>query len=96
MSRTFRTRTPLEALIVEHALVLARQLQKAAEDAPDGGVLAAVEGVAVPAGRALTRTAVEAALQAQAEVVEKRGPRPAPVRSATGPVGPSGTPPGTS
>jgi hypothetical protein len=36
MPRTFQTRTPLEALLVEQDLLLARQLQKAADDAPDG------------------------------------------------------------
>lgn len=96
MPRTFRTRTPLEALVVEQALLLARQIQKAADDAPDGKVLAAVEGAAVPAGRELTRKAVEAALQAQADAAEKRGRRAAPAPAAARPPGPSGTPPATS
>ncbi|HVK07513.1 MAG TPA: hypothetical protein VM597_01925 [Gemmataceae bacterium] len=96
MPRTFRTTTPLEALLVEHALVLARQVQSAADAAPDGAVLACVESLAVPAARELGRTAVEAALQAQAEEAEKRGHRAAPARRATRPRGPSGGPPGTS
>ena len=96
MPRTFRTRTPLEALVVEQALLLARQAQKAAADAPDGAVLAAVEGAALPAGRELTRRAVEAALQQQAPAAEKRGRRAALARTATGPPGPSGAPPGMS
>lgn len=95
MSRTFRADTPLEAFLLEQALVLARQLQQAAH-APDGAVLAAVEAAAVPAGRELTRTAVEAALQAQAAGAEKRGRRAAPARAAAGPLGPSGGPAGTS
>ena len=96
MARTFRTDTPLEALLVEQALALARQLQQTADAAPDGAVLAAVEAAAVPAGRELTRKAVEAALQAQADSAEKRGPPAAPARAAAGPPGPSGTPPATS
>jgi hypothetical protein len=96
MSRTFRTTTPLEALLVEHALVLARQLQSAADAAPDGAVLARVEGLAVPAGREFTRTAVEAALQAQAAGAEKRGHRAAPAGRATRPRGRSGGRGGTS
>lgn len=96
MPRTFQTQTPLEALVVEQALLLARQLQTAADAAPDGEVLARVEAAALPAGRELTRTAVEAALQAQAPAAEKRGPRAAPARAAGGPPGPSGGPPGTS
>ena len=51
MTRTFRADTRLEALVLEHALVLARQLQQAADAAPDGAVLARVEAAAVPAGR---------------------------------------------
>jgi len=73
--RTFQTDSPLQALVVEQALLLARQLEQAADDAPDGHVLAQVEAAAVPAGRELTRRAVEAALQHQAERAEKRGRR---------------------
>lgn len=93
--RTYQTRTPLEALLVEQALLLAGQLQTVADDAPDGHVLRAVEAAAVPAGRELTRKAVEATLQAQAEAVEKGGDRPPVVRPAGRPpgtrVGPGGT-----
>jgi hypothetical protein len=71
--RTFYTQTPLEALLVERALLLARQLEQTASDAPDGKVLAAVEATAVPAARELARKAVEATLQQQATAVEKKG-----------------------
>ena len=94
--RTFRTRTPLEALLVEQALLLARQLQHTADRAPDGHVLAAVEAAAVPAGRALTRAAVAAALQGQAAAAEKGGGRPGPARPAGRPAGARGGSPGTS
>src|SRR6478609_9167341 len=80
--RTFHTDTPLQALLVEHALLLARQLEATANDAPDGQVLSAVESAAVPAARELARKAVEAALQGQAPAVEKRGNRPATARTA--------------
>ena len=73
--RTFHTDTPLQALLVEHALLLARQLETTANDAPDGQVLSAVEATAVPAARELARKAVEATLQQQAPAVEKRGRR---------------------
>jgi hypothetical protein len=82
--RTFHTDTPLEALLVEQALLLAGQLQKAAADSPDGQVLAAVEATAVPAARELARKAVEATLQQQAAAVEKRGHRPASAPHAGG------------
>ena len=81
--RTFQTQTELEALLVEQALLLARQLQKTADDAPDGQVLAAVEATAVPAARELARKAVEATLQQQAPAVEKRGRRTASARPAS-------------
>jgi hypothetical protein len=60
--RTLQTHTPLEVLVVEQALLLARQLHRVADDAADGQVLAAVGAAAVPAGRELTRRAVEAGL----------------------------------
>jgi len=72
---TFRAETPLQALIVEHALALAKQLEQTANGAADGRVLGAVEAFAVPAGRELVRKAVEATLQAQAECVEKKRTR---------------------
>jgi hypothetical protein len=71
--RTFQAETPLQALLVEQALLLARQLEDAANQAPDGHVLARVEALAVPGGREFTRQAVQAALQAQAETAEKKG-----------------------
>ena len=86
-ARTFRTRTPLQALLVEQALALAKQLEQTADAAPDGQVLARVEALAVPAARELARQAVEAALQAQAEAAEKKGRRGAPARAG----GSSGT-----
>ena len=96
MSPTDPSPTPLEALLVEQARLLARQLQRVADDAPDGHVLAAVEAAAVPAGRELTRKAVEATLRAQADTAEKKGRRGGPARPAAGPPGPSATPPATS
>lgn len=80
--RTFHTDTPLQALLVEQALLLARQLEATANEAPDGQVLAAVEAAALPAGRELTRKAVEATLQQQAPAAEKRGRRAATARTA--------------
>jgi hypothetical protein len=74
--RTFHADTPLQALLLEQALLLAKQLERAAADAPDGQALARVEALAVPAARELARQAVQATLQAQAEPVEKKG-RPA-------------------
>jgi hypothetical protein len=76
---TFHAETPLQALVLEQALLLAKQLETTADAAPDGQVLAHVEALAVPAARELARQAVQATLQAQAEAAEKRGRRAAPV-----------------
>ena len=96
MSPTDPPPPALETLLVEQARLLARQLQQIADDAPDGHVLAAVEAAAVPAARALARTAVEALLQRQAAAAEKKGRRAAPARPAACRPGPSGTPAATS
>ena len=80
--RTYQTETPVQALVVEQALLLAQQLEQTARDAPDGHVLAHVEALAVPAARELARQAVQATLQAQAPAAEKKGRRAAPVPAA--------------
>ena len=69
--RTFQAQTPLQALALEQARLLARQLEQAARDAPDGRALAKVEAAAVPAARGLARPAVQAAPQSQAAAAEK-------------------------
>ena len=90
--RTFRAETPLQALLVEQALLLARQLEQTADAAPDGQVLAQVEALVVPAARELARQAVQATLQAQAEAAEKKGrpAAPAPAAAACGTKAPPG------
>jgi hypothetical protein len=87
MPRQVEVNTPLEELLVEQALLMARELQAAADSAPDGCVLADAELVALRAGRELTRRALQAALQAQAESAEKKG-RPAD----SAPAAPAATP----
>ena len=93
--RTFDAQTPLQALVLEQALLLARQLEHTARDAPDGHVLAKVEAAAVPAARELARLAVQAALQAQADAAEKKGPPAAPAAAAAA-CGTKAPPDGTS
>jgi|SRR5215472_8525292 len=87
---TFHAQTPLQALILEQALLLARQLENTAEAAPDGQVLARVEALAVPAARELARQAVQATLQAQAQAAEKKGRRAVAVPAATSAPGTRG------
>jgi hypothetical protein len=93
---TFHAQTPLQALLVEQALLLARQLEQAADAAPDGQVLARVEALAVPAARELARQAVQATLQAQAPAAEKKGRPPAAAPAATSSPGTRGRPGATS
>jgi hypothetical protein len=69
--RTFQADTPLQALLLEQALIMARKIEQTAA-APDGRVLADLEAAAVPAGRELARLAVQSAAQAQAPAAEKK------------------------
>jgi hypothetical protein len=92
---TFYAETALQQLLLEQALLLAKQLEQTADAAPDGQVLARVEALAVPAARELARRAVEAALQAQAAAAEKKGRRAAPVHAGAG-CGTRATPGATS
>src|SRR5204862_7898276 len=94
--RTFQAQTPLEALLVEQALAIARQLQQTADAAPDGQVRARVEAAVLPAGREFTRRAVAAALQAQAAAAEKKGRPAGPVSVVAGASGRSVPPAATS
>jgi hypothetical protein len=91
--RTFQAETPLQALLLEQALLLAQQLERTADQAPDGQVLARVETAAVLAGQELTRKAVQAALQAQAQQAEKKGRRADAAPTAANAVGPEATSP---
>ena len=93
---TFHADTPLQALLLEQALLLAQQLQATADAAPDGQVLAGGEGLDVPAARELARQAVQATLQAQAQAAEKKGRRPAAAPAAPSSPGTRGGPGATS
>jgi hypothetical protein len=83
---TFHAETTLQALLLEQALLLARQLEATADSAPDGLVLSRVEALAVPAAREVARQAVQATLQARAQAAEKKGrpAAPAPAGAACG------------
>jgi hypothetical protein len=64
---TLILRTPLDRLLVEQALVMAQELEVVSEQAEAGRVLACCEEAAVAKGRELTRSALEATLQAYVE-----------------------------
>jgi hypothetical protein len=93
---TFHAETPLQALLIEQALLLAKQLEATADAAPDGQVLSRVEALAVPAARELARQAVQATLQAQAQAAEKKGPRAATAPAAASSPGTRARPGATS
>lgn len=73
--RDIRVNSPLEALVVEQALAMVREMKRAADAAPDGKVLDQAETIAVSQGRELTRKSLEAVLNEQAQEVEKKGRR---------------------
>jgi len=80
--RDIRVNNPTEALIVEQALAMYREMEHTANAAPDGQVLAQVEQLAVTRGREFMRKSLEAVLNAQAEEVEKKGRAAGPAQAA--------------
>ena len=80
--RTLRLTDPVEALAVEQALALVRQLRQTCQTAPHGQVLAQAETVALAQGRELTRRTLEAVLNQTEPAVEKKGRRHASVPAA--------------
>jgi hypothetical protein len=82
MATTFTAENATEALILEQTLAYARQLQRTAAQASDGQVLRATEAFVLERGRDLLRGSLEITLQAQADVVEKKGRRAVPVAAA--------------
>ena len=73
--RDVRVESPQEALIVEQALAMYREMRDAAA-APEGHVLSAAESLAVVRGRELARKSLETVVQAEIESLEKKGRRP--------------------
>ncbi len=79
-----RIETPLQRLLVERALAFAKELEQAADTAPDGLVLDRRESVAVSSGREFLRRALADALEHQAAVAGgEKGPR-GPAHAAAG------------
>ncbi len=69
---TLYAETALQRLMMEKALAMAQELERAGAAAPDGKVLDILEGLAVDRGRDFTRSALEGALQRQVEDFEKK------------------------
>jgi hypothetical protein len=73
--RDIRVENRSEALIVEQALAMYREMRNAAAAAPDGHVLAVAESLAMVRGRELTRKSLQSVLQEEAQASEKKGRR---------------------
>lgn len=80
--QTITVDSPVQRLVAEMAVALAKEMETTAQQAPDGTVLEVCEQLVLERGRKLMRTALEATLQAQAEQVEKRGRRTGPAPAA--------------
>ena len=86
--------TEYQRLIVEQALALARELERAAAAAPHGRVLQRAEGLLLTQGRDFLRGALEQHAQCTADEAVKKGGPPGP--AAGGPPATKATPPAPS
>lgn len=80
---TIEYRDDAERLALEQAIAYVAQLRQAAQDAPDGTVLAACEKLALTDGRALLRSTLAAALGGRIVAAEQKGGPPAAVPRRT-------------
>lgn len=74
--------SPTQRLIVEQAFVLARELESAADSAPDGQIIDRCESLLLGNGRDFLRRVLESTLQSRAELLEKKGAPLEPVSVA--------------
>jgi len=84
--------TPLQRIIVEQALVMAQELEAAAESAPQGQTIDRCESFLLGNGRAFLKKALELTLQSRAETLEKKGGSPEPARAEPRDVTKAGRP----
>jgi hypothetical protein len=71
--RQVEVRNSAEAAAVEQALAMVRELDRLADEAEDGHVIAQVEMVALDRGRRFTRERLQDVLNRQAQALEKKG-----------------------
>jgi hypothetical protein len=79
--------TEAERLILERAIAFVAEMRRLAQDAPDGRVLDACEGLALDDGHDLLRGVLQQAVQQRLEQSEKKGAPPAAAPAAA----PAGT-----
>jgi hypothetical protein len=70
--KQLQAKTATEALIMEQALLFARELERTCNQASDGQVLDQAEGVILKQGREFLRASLQASLQHQAPDAEKK------------------------
>ena len=68
--------TPVQRLVVEQAFVLAKELESAADAAPEGQMIDRCESFLLGHGRDFLRRVLESTLQSRAELLEKKGASP--------------------
>ena len=71
--RTFHAEDEVEAIAIEQALVMVRELKQLADATADGHILAVVERAAVDRGRRFIRDRLQDVLNAQTVDLEKKG-----------------------
>jgi hypothetical protein len=74
--------SPLPRLVVEQALVMAKELEAAADSAPEGQVIDRCESLMLGFGRDFLRRMLESTIPLRAEGLEKTGPPPEPAGGA--------------
>jgi hypothetical protein len=79
MSASLTAESDFQRLILEKAIVLARELETTANQAADGQVIDRCETLLLGAGRQFLRDCLQASMQSQAAAVEKKGRRREPV-----------------
>ncbi len=80
--RDIRVNNPTEALLVEQALAMTREMNDTANAAADGKVLQEVEQLAITRGREFMQKSLEAVVNDQAQAVEKKARRDGRVPAA--------------
>lgn len=93
--RTLYAEDEIEAVAMEQARAMVRELRRLADATADGHVLAVVEQVTVDRGRRFMRDRLQDVLNAQAADLEKKGGAPGPAPAA-GPAGATARPGGGS
>jgi hypothetical protein len=78
---TVTVESPMDKLLVEHALVMSQELRAATFLAPHGQVFDSCEESAVDLGRDFIRTAIQAASQEFIDQAEKKGGLCGPVHA---------------